>query len=303
VNITNRTKADLMANRIDQSFAKALQYFRKQPEYRTYTQEKIAKLVGKSQGYVGKIERGENYGKEEIRRAIAALFGYDGSEPGKTYDDFLSLGRSIAFVDESKRQDRKPVHKTFQISGRQGEGEEAGPGKHAASAAEKPLVVDVVNGFEKVTLDENLDRYRGVPLYESGKLAAKVGGYSFDENEPPDSTVIIYQPELHGRLSHDLRALRVGGDSMLPRIPEGSIVVVDLNDKEFVDKKIYVVREPFSDPPIATVKRIRKVNQKHFQGFALVSENPEYLPEMTDLEWHELVVGRAVWMWRSLEEA
>jgi len=68
-------------------------------------------------------------------------------------------------------------------------------------------------------------------------------------------------------------------------------------------KKILVVREPFSDPPIATIKRIRKVDQKHFKGFALVSENPEYLPEMTDLDWPELVVGRAVWIWRSLEEA
>lgn len=57
--------------------------------------------------------------------------------------------------------------------------------------------------------------------------------------------------------------------------------MVDLNDREPVDQKIYAVREPFSDPPIATVKRIRKVSQKHFKGFALVSENQKYLPEMT----------------------
>jgi len=87
-----------------------------------------------------------------------------------------------------------------------------------------------------------------------------------------DSTVIIYKPELHGRARHDLRAVRVGGDSMWPCIPEGSIVVVDLNDKEFVDKRIFVLREPFSDPLIATVQVFHKVEQKYFKGFALVAE-------------------------------
>ncbi|MBA2882970.1 phage repressor protein C with HTH and peptisase S24 domain [Desulfosalsimonas propionicica] len=80
-------------------------------------------------------------------------------------------------------------------------------------------------------------------------------------------------------------------------------MIVDLNDKKFVDRQIYVVRDPNSEPPTAIVRRICKADQKHFKGLALVSENPEYLPEMTELDWHELIVGRAVWLWRSLENA
>jgi phage repressor protein C with HTH and peptisase S24 domain len=87
-------------------------------------------------------------------------------------------------------------------------------------------------------------------------------------------------------------------------IPENAIVIVDLNDREFSDRKIFVVREPFSDPPVAMVKRVRKLEQSNFQGFALVSENTEnHLPVVTDLEWYELVVGRVVWMWRNVENA
>ncbi|MFO8071023.1 MAG: S24 family peptidase [Polyangia bacterium] len=166
---------------------------------------------------------------------------------------------------------------------------------------QQKLIIDVIDGFEKINLEEHADHYRGIPVYESGKLAPGAGGYSFDEK--PTSTMVVYRPEIQDRIKHDLRALRVKGDSMWPRIPEGAIVIVDLNDRKFVDRQIYVVRDPNSEPPTATVSRICKADQKHFKGLALVSENAEYLPEMTDLDWHELVVGRAVWMWRNLENA
>ena len=236
--------------------------------HKNLSQKELSERVGIAQTELNDFIHGrKNFSVERLERIAESL--------ETSYIDMLVQGRSIA---EGKVEPPPPQ-------------------------PEQPLIVDVVNGFEKLDLEAHLEHYRGVPLYESGKLAARVGGYCFDENEKPDSTVVVYQPELQGRIKHDLRALRVGGDSMWPRIPEGSIVVVDLNDREFVDDKIYVVREPFSDPPIATVKRIRKVSQKHFKGFALVSENRKYLPEMTDFDWNELVVGRAVWMWRSLEEA
>jgi phage repressor protein C with HTH and peptisase S24 domain len=170
--------------------------------------------------------------------------------------------------------------------------------------APSPLIVHSNNEPSIEYLKEHSDHYRGVPLYESGQLAAGIGGYTFDESEDPGSAVVIYRPEIRGRTSHDLRALRVGGDSMEPIIPRKSIVIVDLNDREFSDRKIFVVREPFSDPPEAMVKRVRKLDQANFQGFALVSENTEkHLPVVTDLEWYELVVGRVVWMWRNVEDA
>lgn len=177
-----------------------------------------------------------------------------------------------------------------------------GPAKEDSSLFYHSFFVNGSSGDAEECLHKNADYYRGVPLYESGKLAARYGGYTFDDEERPDSTVIVYRPELPGRTNHDLRAVRVGGDSMHPMIPKGSIVIVDLSDRDFVDKKIWVIREPSSDPPTAMVKYVQQVDQKNFKGLALISENRQYFPEFTDLEWHELVVGRAVWVWRSLEE-
>ena len=107
-------------------------------------------------------------------------------------------------------------------------------------------------------LEERTANYISIPLYESGKLAAGPSGLTFDVYEPPVSTVLVYQPELKGRLKHNLKAIMVGGDSMWPIALRGSIVVVDLNDKEFVDRKIYVVQDIDTDPPIGAVKRVRK---------------------------------------------
>ncbi len=37
------------------------------------------------------------------------------------------------------------------------------------------------------------------------------------------------------------------------------------------------------------------------KGFALVSDNPSEPPNpVLDMDWKDLVVGKAVWMWRSL---
>ncbi len=151
----------------------------------------------------------------------------------------------------------------------------------------------------KEFIEGRTEDYRGVPLYESGRLATGVKGLVFDPYEEPASTVVIYRLELKGREGHDLRALRVGGDSMWPVIPQGSIVVVDLDDREFVDKKLYVIMQEEAGVMIAAVKRVRRSEQ----GFVILSENREYLPEITTVDWPDLCVGRVVWMWRSLEEA
>ena len=77
---------------------------------------------------------------------------------------------------------------------------------------EQNLVVDVINGFEKIHLEEHADHYRGVPLYKSGQLSASIGGYTIDENEIPDSIVVIYRTEMNGRVKNYFLAMRVGGE-------------------------------------------------------------------------------------------
>jgi len=121
-NMTGRTnfilenQAGPMPKQVDQSFATAMRLMRKQPKYKKYTQSKIAQKLNISQGYVAKIYGGKKKGSEEVRRKIAALFDFDGSEPGRTYDDFIKVGHSALMVENSKKPDRKPLHKNTKLS-------------------------------------------------------------------------------------------------------------------------------------------------------------------------------------------
>ena len=128
---------------------------------------------------------------------------------------------------------------------------------------------------------------------------------------------MVYRDELGRHVSHDLVAMRVGhrrrlrvgeeeADSMEPTIPLGSIVIVDLGEREPQKNKIYIVRDPREpDPEIASlmIKRIQRVKEADYRGYALISDNKERLPIITRMEWPWLVIGRVIWMWRSLEEA
>ncbi len=160
------------------------------------------------------------------------------------------------------------------------------------------FIIQVESDQEKAVLEEQIGRCRAVPLYESGKLAAGEKGLMFDPYEQSVSVIILYQKELTGRMNHKLIGLKVGGTSMSPVIPPGSVVVIDLDDHELVNNKIYAVNYPQNGENIAAVKRV----QKWRHGLVLLSCDPEYPPELSELDWNELCVGRAVWIWRSLED-
>lgn len=119
----------------------------------------------------------------------------------------------------------------------------------------------------------------------------------FDPYENPSSHVLVYLPELGHRSNHKLASMRIGGDSMEPVIPQGSIVVVDMSDKTLVNNKIYVVQDPEGEM-FGAVKRVQKTNEKNM--YALVSDNPRVSTVVVRGNWEGLVVGRVVWMWRSL---
>ena len=81
-------------------------------------------------------------------------------------------------------------------------------------------------------------------------------------------------------------------------IPLGSIVVVDLDDRQFIDKKVYCVNFPQAGGDIADVKRVQKWNEG---GFILISDNTaKFPPEISHLDWKDLCVGRVVWMWKDI---
>lgn len=163
---------------------------------------------------------------------------------------------------------------------------------------DQPLIIQVNSESDKDFMNGMADNYRGIPLYESGRLAAGVNGVAFDPYESPVSMVVVYKPELKGCSKHNLAAIKVGGDSMEPTITKGSIVVVDISDKEHVDGKVYVVNTPDAGIDMASIKRVHQWES----GFLLLSDNPNFPPIPTKLDWNRLCVGRVVWMWRDIRD-
>lgn len=141
---------------------------------------------------------------------------------------------------------------------------------------------------------------REIPIYETWRLAAGVNGVSFDPYEEADKHLLMPATELGSRAQHDLRAVRVGGCSMEPLIPQGAVVIIDMNDREFWDGRIYAVAvEEGGVEMVAAVKRVRKMDG----AFVLLSENRECLPQVVQVDWPDLCVGRVIRLWRSLESA
>lgn len=157
------------------------------------------------------------------------------------------------------------------------------------------MVIQVGSERQKEALEGDIDLFRGIPLYESGKLAAGEQGMIFDPFEAPASSIVLNQRDLTGRKNHRLVGLRVGGSSMAPAIPPGSVVIVDLDDRRFSDNKIFAVN--FEDN-IAAVKMVQK--WKH--GFVLISNAKGFPPVLSEMDWSELCVGRAVSVWRRLDD-
>ena len=149
--------------------------------------------------------------------------------------------------------------------------------------------------------EETLSQYRAIPLSSDGLLSPGRGGSGFGNDYPPEAMVLVYEPEI-GQTTRSLQAMKVKGDSMEPTIPKGAIVVFDADDKKLLDHKIYVVKKLEAEGLMGTVRRVRVAGSG--QGVVLLSDNREYLPEViTDPQWNHLVVGRVIWMWRSLLEA
>ena len=249
--------------------------------------------------------------EENLERITSAL--------GTTYADMLALGELLLKeqdgnvlnpVEQHRKRillDGESLASETAISWQSNKNEVDVTANDNFSTPSEPTAKDHGNGLFVVTADEEKkgllkDRaadYMGVPLYESGRLSAGINGAPFYEYEKPSSTVVVYRPELRNRFGHDLRALRVGGDSMSPIIPEGAIVIVDLSDDKFVKGKVFCVhRIDETGEWVASVKRI----YKSISGFSLVSTNPNYGPETSDLDWDRLCIGRVVWMWRNIED-
>ena len=227
-------------------------------------QRHIALHAGITEAFVSQILAGTNKASPRTQASIARACGFAALE------DMLLAGKS------SRNKATVPV-------------------------PEHNLIIHVHSLSEKAILSGSIDDYRGIPLYGSGRLAAGANGMAFDPYEPPVSMVVIYNPDIQGSSRHTLSALKVGGDSMAPTIPQGAIVVADLTDREQIDGRIFVVNVPEGGIDMAAVKRVRRWEKG--KGFLLISDNPAYPPDISILEWHQLCVGRVVWMSKDVRLA
>ncbi|MBI9090739.1 MAG: hypothetical protein JEZ12_16095 [Desulfobacterium sp.] len=211
-------------------------------------------------------------------------------------NDFLGLRRTLKESDRLKICDAIGADYICMLQ----RGKDLIEGKDPIPKQSTPFIIQTNTDEEKVLLEQSTANYRGVPLMDSGRLAAWSNGAAFDEYETPTSEVLVYIPELGHRAKHNLVAVRVGGDSMEPLVPEGSIIIIDKEDREFVDNKVFAVSTEDGGVQTLAVKRVRKFEKA--KGFVLWSENNNYQPKLViESDWLRLCVGRVIWMWRSFD--
>lgn len=129
-----------------------------------------------------------------------------------------------------------------------------------------------------------------VPLYESDDVSAE-----------PTSNINLAVSEIYDKIKHRLIAFRAQDDSMWPGIPKGTIAIIDLNNKKFSENKTFLVKHLIDEKLVIRVCRINKANPQKDEHIALISQNPEYLPEITSAGWKKLVIGKVIMILRDFE--
>lgn len=226
-------------------------------------QRNIALQAGITEAFVSQIMAGTNRASVKTQTAIAKACGF------QTLENMLEAGRSAC---NQVAEDDSKYHLNIRVN----------------SPADKSI------------LQDGISDYHAIPLHESGRLAAGVNGMAFDPYESPDSLIVVSQLQMRVSAGHILSALKVGGDSMYPTIPQGAIIVVDLSDRDQIDGRIFVVNVPDGGIDMAAVKRVRRWDKG--KGFILISDNIAYPPDISLLDWPRLCVGRVIWMSRDLRQ-
>ncbi|PIE46595.1 MAG: hypothetical protein CSA42_07695 [Gammaproteobacteria bacterium] len=169
-------------------------------------------------------------------------------------------------------------------------------GKTPPPAEPRPIIIQSPQELTEKGLDT--EAFIPIPLYESGKVAAFRNGSAFNPYEEATDHILIHVRELEGRSKHRLLALEVGGDSMEPLIPKGSIIVADTDDKEYIDNKVYVLKGYMDGVDnYVQIKRVRKAD--NIQTILLMSDNSKYPPIAGGKDWNALCVGRVFRLWRN----
>jgi len=191
------------------------------------SQSELAKLAGVSQSTIGNLEAGIRSSARKIT-SIAMILDVDAA--------WLAEGVG---VPARKSGDAVP------------DSEEHLPREHIA-----------VRTYQ--TGDTDFVEIRKVRI----KLSAGLTGVGFEQIEE-DGAPIVFQREWlekNGYFVEDLIAVKIRGESMVPSLHEGDLVVINLADKVPKDGKVYAVNYEGED----VVKRLVRENREWW----LVSDNP-----------------------------
>ena len=228
------------------------------------SQNSVAIDADISQSQLSKILSGVHIGKIDIVHAIADALN-------TTYEDMLFLGRKIMYGHPGKPLSPDPTT--------------------------RPFICMTWDEVQAKNIDTDL--FIPVPYHKSGGASAYVKGKAFDIHEEVNDYVMIYALELRGRAHHKLHAMAVYGDSMEPVIPENSIIVMDVSEREFENNKIFALNKDDYGIDIVNIKRVKK--DKEDKVILLVPENNKYPIEVPEMSWDRMCIGRVIWMWRSFD--
>ncbi|ADK83486.1 putative phage repressor [Desulfarculus baarsii DSM 2075] len=224
------------------------------------SQQEFASVLGVTQATASRIERGE------VSATVEALSGLLCAYPDLDVG-YILCGNTSAI--------QSPCPDALEV---------------AANIC--PVIRTMNSDLSDVQQENVADDYLAVPLLE-GKAAAGAGGVTWNQVK---SLVWVYKPELGQR--RNCVALRVWGDSMEPTIPDGSIVIVDLDQREPDGRgeHVWALRTEDGD---TIIKRLRQTPQG---VWVIISDNSmSYGPSIVWTgDFHRLVIGRVIWMWRAL---
>lgn len=222
-------------------------------------QTNLAKQIGVSLGFINQVFKGE------FKRAGFETQVKIASALGYDYLEFLEFGSRLITAQRQKHQHQQ----------------------NSYSYASGNFFSDVRSrGAFKSQKDAGTCLF--IPIYEHDDLY-----------NSPTSRVVVAASELEGRAGHLFRGVRVVDSCMWPLIPAESVIIVDEDDRIFVDGKIYALRSPTDGKLI--IRRLWEKKLEDSKGIALMCANPECLPDLTTESFSRLVIGKVILLLRNFE--
>ena len=136
------------------------------------------------------------------------------------------------------------------------------------------------------------EQYFTVPLYDIS--AAAGAGYHISKDSTEIIKPLIFEKAYLRQLGNpkDIYGLFIYGDSMMPVLPDGSLILVDPNKKDFWQGKIYLIRR-------GTMLYVKYVEADSNKIVLISANKPKYDDIIIDLRADQPedfeILGQVVW--------